>query len=202
MKTLSHTLQRGFTLIELMIVVAIVGILSAIAIPAYQDYTIRTIVAEGLVLAAGAKTAFIDSYTTNGLSGMPKAAYPGTGDDNGWGYTFKPTDNVKAIKIFPPVTTAGNGSAAHVQVHFGGKNKKLDSLNLMLYLTAGYGGFKSGGDPRCRLGGNECDGANVDTAAGSIVWGCLVRQAGASALTFTQLARYVPARCRNPGGGT
>jgi prepilin-type N-terminal cleavage/methylation domain-containing protein len=199
MKTLSHTLQRGFTLIELMIVVAIVGILSAIAIPSYQDYTIRTIVAEGLVLAAGAKTAFMDSYTTNGLSGMPKNAYPGTGDDNGWGYTFKPTDNVKAIKIYPPVTVASSSSAAHVQVHFGGKNKKLDSLNLMLYLVAGYGGFKPRGDVRCRLGANECEGPTSDTGAGSIVWSCIARQAaGASApLTFTQLARYVPTRCRN-----
>lgn len=49
--------QPGFTLIELMIVVAIIGVLAAIAIPAYQDYTIRTQVAEGLTLAGGAKNA-------------------------------------------------------------------------------------------------------------------------------------------------
>jgi type IV pilus assembly protein PilA len=59
-------LQQGFTLIELMIVVAIIGILAAIAIPAYQDYTIRSQVSEGLSLADGAKTAIAEFYTNHG----------------------------------------------------------------------------------------------------------------------------------------
>ena len=59
-------LQQGFTLIELMIVVAIIGILAAIAIPAYQDYTIRAQVTEGLSLADGAKTAVSEYYTNRG----------------------------------------------------------------------------------------------------------------------------------------
>ena len=58
--------QQGFTLIELMIVVAIIGILAAIAIPAYQDYTIRAQVSEGLSLAGGAKAAVTEYYQDQG----------------------------------------------------------------------------------------------------------------------------------------
>ena len=58
--------QKGFTLIELMIVVAIIGILAAIALPAYQDYTKRSHVSEGLSLAGGAKTAVTEYYSSKG----------------------------------------------------------------------------------------------------------------------------------------
>ena len=61
-------IQKGFTLIELMIVVAIIGILAAIAIPAYQDYTIRSQVSEGLSLSAAAKTAIAETYLNTGTA--------------------------------------------------------------------------------------------------------------------------------------
>ena len=59
-------MQKGFTLIELMIVVAIIGILAAIALPAYQDYTARSQMSEALSLAGGARTAVTEYWTTEG----------------------------------------------------------------------------------------------------------------------------------------
>lgn len=77
---MSKNPQKGFTLIELMIVVAIIGILAAIALPAYQDYTKRTHVSEGLTLAAGMKTAISEFYASNG-----RFANPATGGNASYG---------------------------------------------------------------------------------------------------------------------
>ncbi|WP_417283048.1 pilin [Comamonas sp.] len=73
---MKRSIQKGFTLIELMIVVAIIGILAAVALPAYQDYTVRAKVTEGLTLASSAKTAVSENAANgkNYVSGWTKPA--------------------------------------------------------------------------------------------------------------------------------
>jgi type IV pilus assembly protein PilA len=95
--------QQGFTLIELMIVVAIIGILAAIAIPAYQDYTIRGQVSEGLSLAAGAKTAVSEFYTNSG-------GYPGDNDEAGIAGSLSITGNyVSEVEVANGLITVSYG---------------------------------------------------------------------------------------------
>ncbi len=101
--------QSGFTLIELMIVVAIIGILAAVALPAYQDYTTRAKVTEGLVLASSAKAALAEGWQSNEVAGMAAAAagYNGT-----WpGAATKYVSDINAIAATGVITITFGNSA-------------------------------------------------------------------------------------------
>jgi len=71
---MKRNLQKGFTLIELMIVVAIIGILAAVALPAYQDYTVRAKISEAVIAASSVKGLISEAFQTDGLPGVTAAA--------------------------------------------------------------------------------------------------------------------------------
>ncbi|HGL9526145.1 TPA: pilin, partial [Neisseria gonorrhoeae] len=111
-----NTLQKGFTLIELMIVIAIVGILAAVALPAYQDYTARAQVSEAILLAEGQKSAVTEYYLNNGKwpENNDKAGVASPGEIKG--------KYVKEVKVENGVVTAEMKSDG---VNNEIKNKKL-----------------------------------------------------------------------------
>jgi type IV pilus assembly protein PilA len=160
-------LQKGFTLIELMIVVAIIGILAAIAIPAYQDYTIRAQVTEGLNLAGSAKTAVSESFGNNGV-------WPANNLDAGVGVaTDIQGKYVASVTVAANVITIAYGNNANLA------NLSGDTL----ILTAGT---SANGDVAWQCGSKAMPGT---ITAGTTPF----QIAGAGG---TVLAKYRPAECR------
>jgi type IV pilus assembly protein PilA len=103
-------MQKGFTLIELMIVVAIIGILAAIAIPAYQDYTIRAQVTEGLNLAGAVKAAIAEDYANEG-------AWPADLTDAGLDNATPPTGKyVTGVTVAAGLITITYGNQANASI--------------------------------------------------------------------------------------
>ena len=172
-------MQKGFTLIELMIVVAIIGILAAIAIPAYQDYTIRSQVTEGLNLAGSLKAEVAEYYAQNGS--WPTAVAGGVGTLGHQATEIPSGKYVSSVNI-----TGGPGTLVITYSNTGGfqANANLNALVLAL---------------RPNLSGAAANGNN------DVVWVCgnnagptAVHQPAAAAgvVATTVLNKYLPANCR------
>lgn len=161
--------QTGFTLIELMIVVAIIGILAAVALPAYQDYTVRAKVTEGLSLAASAKTAVAE----NAANGAPFAS--------GWTAPSQ-TKNVASLAISQ---ATGAITITYQAAIDGGKT---------LILTPVDGSTATG----TALAGTATD-STIPTSGSVtwICKAALSANTNAAAVAGTITAKYVPAECRN-----
>ncbi len=101
---MKRSMQKGFTLIELMIVVAIIGILAAVALPAYQDYTVKAKMAEVILAASSCRTGMTETIQT-----MPTATAAGTPGANGWGCEVASGSGTKYVST---VATAASDPGA------------------------------------------------------------------------------------------
>jgi len=164
--------QQGFTLIELMIVVAIIGILAAIAIPAYQDYTIRAQVSEGMSLAAAAKAAVAESFLNTGVPPANRTVA---------GMTANATDTsgkyVLSVQVANGVITITYGNEANNQITIAGQ----ETLTLTPYESVDLSVVW-----RC---------GNAPAPAGAALLGT----SGGAATAYvapTVLNQYLPSACR------
>lgn len=152
-------MQKGFTLIELMIVIAIIGILAAIALPAYQDYTKRSRVSEGLSLAGGAKSALTEYYASNNKWPADNAA---AGIATATDIKGNAVDKVE-------VSTEGTGATGKGKITVTFNDKVKANATLILEGTGNEAGSVkwtcTGGTLDTKFRPSECRGTSTTTTS-------------------------------------
>lgn len=178
-----NTAQKGFTLIELMIVIAIIGILAAIALPAYQDYTVRTRVTEGLNLAESAKLALATEVST--VADLKRTADSWNAQASKTGANSKYVNSVQIAPTTGLITITYNPDTV-------GVGKAANTLTMTPWVRSGAANK-----------GEAFAAALKNGNSGTLDWGCAsdtqesAKAAGITTITAGKLlAKYAPAQCR------